>query len=192
MKKRQHKRIVGLLGGSFDPAHAGHLALSQHALRSFGLDRVWWMVSPGNPLKQNGPAPMAHRIETARRLVRDPRIVVTDIEARTGTRYTAHTLSILTAQHPNIQFVWLMGADNLIQFDRWRDWRTIFNTVPIGVLARPGSRLAPLVAKAARIYAPYRLPASQARLLPLGETPRWCYINMPLHDISSTQLRQGS
>ncbi|MBC7140917.1 MAG: nicotinate-nucleotide adenylyltransferase, partial [Rhodobacteraceae bacterium] len=150
---------IGLLGGSFDPAHAGHAHITREALKGFGLSRVWWLVSPGNPLKARGPAPMAERIARARSVMDHPRVVVSDIEARLGTRYTAETLQRLMALYPGVRFVWLMGADNLAQFDRWQDWEWIIRHVPIGIFARPGSRLAARGSRAADEYARYRLPA---------------------------------
>ena len=116
---------IGLLGGSFDPAHAGHAHITREALRRFGLDRIWWLVSPGNPLKAHGPAPMAERLARARRVMPDPRVSITGLEAELGTRYTAQTLARLGALYPGVRFVWLMGADNLVQFDRWENWREI-------------------------------------------------------------------
>lgn len=192
MEKTRHTLKIGLLGGSFNPAHQGHVAVTQNALRYFGLDRVWWLVSPGNPLKHAAPAPLHHRITAAQELIRDPRVSVTDIEARIGTRFTADTLKALVKLYPNVQFIWLMGADNLIQFDQWKDWRWIMENVPLGILARPGSRLAPTIAKAARIYAEARVPARAARLLGTRPAPSWCYVNMPLNHLSSTQLRRDT
>ena len=189
MTKRVHKTKVGLLGGSFDPAHLGHVAITQHALRRFGLDEIWWLFSPGNPLKSNGPAPMSDRIQVANALIQHPRVLMSDVEARIGTRYTAQTLRHLVSAHRDIQFVWLMGADNLIQFDQWKDWHWIIENVPLGILARPKSRLAPLSAKAAKIYASSRIPQRASHRLADGPTPRWCYVNMPLNHLSSTQLR---
>ena len=185
------RQTIGILGGSFDPAHGGHVGLTRVALRRFGLDGVWWLVSPGNPLKPNGPAPMDQRIIQARAIMDHPRVTITDIEARLGTRYTADTLRALMQRYPHVNFVWLMGADNLHQFDQWRDWRWIMEHVPIGVLARLGSRLAPLSARAARIYSSARVPARASQNLGRGDAPRWCYINMPLSDLSSSALRSG-
>jgi nicotinate-nucleotide adenylyltransferase len=181
---------IGLLGGSFNPAHQGHIDVTQAALKRFGLDRVWWVVSPGNPLKSDAPAPIADRIDYAQRLITDPRVTVSDIEAKIGTVYTAQTLEYLIHHHRHVQFVWLMGADNLIQLDRWKEWHWIMQNIPLGILARPGSRLAPRVAKAARIYASHRIPARAAHRLADGPAPRWCYVNMPLNFTSSTRLRQ--
>lgn len=180
---------VGLLGGSFDPPHAGHLHLSREALRRFGLDRVVWLVSPGNPLKPNPPAPLDQRMAAARALARDPRISISDFEARMGTRYTAETLAALQVQHPAVRFVWLMGADNLAQFHHWDRWRDILNSVPVGVLARPGLRIAARMAPAARIFGAARLPARDARRLPLAPAPAWCFVNIPMTELSSTAIR---
>ncbi|WP_094020449.1 nicotinate-nucleotide adenylyltransferase [Maliponia aquimaris] len=180
---------VGLLGGSFDPPHAGHLHLSREALKLFDLDRVVWLVSPGNPLKPNPPAPLAERMAAARALVDDPRIRISDFEARAGTRYTAATLGVLRHRFPGVRFVWLMGADNLVQFHLWESWRQILDSVPVGVLARPGLRTAARTAPAARIYRAARLPAPASRLLGLARPPVWCFVNMPMVDLSSSAIR---
>lgn len=180
---------IGLLGGSFDPAHQGHAHITREALKRIGLDRVWWLVSPGNPLKARQPAPMAERMARARAVMDDPRVVVSDLEARLGTRFTAQTLRRLTALYPGVRFVWLMGADNLVQFDRWQDWEWIMRNVPIGVFARPGSRLAALGARAAEEYARFRLPGPSARLLPFRKAPAWCFLDVPMVDISSSAIR---
>lgn len=184
-------QVIGLLGGSFDPPHAGHLHISREALRRFGLDRLWWLVSPGNPLKAHGPAPLAQRMAAARALVDHPRIDVTDIEARTGTRHTAATLRALCALCPGVRFVWLMGADNLAQFHLWQDWRDILDTVPVGVLARPGQRISARLSPAARIYARARLPSHDSQALGRQGAPAWCFVNVPMMDISSTRLRES-
>ncbi len=191
LPKARAGQTIGLLGGSFDPAHAGHLAITQAALQRFRLDRVWWMVSPGNPLKSRGPAPMADRIAAARDVARHPRIRVTDIEARLGTRYTAQTLKRLQARYPGVRFVWLMGADNLVQLHRWQDWRSIMDSVPVGVFARPGDRLAAQLGRAARVYRGARLPATAAERLARAEAPAWCFLNLPLSAASSTEIRKG-
>lgn len=180
---------VGVLGGSFDPAHEGHAHITREAMRRFGLDRVWWMLSPGNPLKARGPAPMAARLREARRVMPDPRVDITDLEARLGTRYTAQTLRRLKALYPGVQFVWLMGADNLAQFDRWDNWRQILQMVPVGVLARPGARMAARRSRTAQIFAKARLPQQDAQMLPLCRTPRWCFVDVPMSDLSSSEIR---
>lgn len=182
-------QVIGLLGGSFDPPHAGHLHISREALKRFDLDRLWWLVSPGNPLKRQGPAPLDARMAAARAMVDHPRIVVTDFEAQAGTRYTAETLAALMQAYPGVRFVWLMGADNLAQFHLWQDWRSIIETVPVGVLARPGQRISARMSPAARIYRHARIPSTAARSLGHALAPAWCFVNVPMMDISSTRLR---
>ena len=142
---------IALLGGSFDPAHDGHLYASLVALRALKLDYVWWLVSPGNPLKPE-PAGLSWRLEGARAVARHPRIRVTDIEAQLGTRYTIDTIGALQRRFPRIRFVWLMGSDNLLQFSRWRSWQQIARRLPIVVVRRPGSALAPLPAALTRRF----------------------------------------
>jgi len=151
-------QAVGLLGGSFDPPHAGHAHITREALKRFGLDQVWWLVSPGNPLKQKGPAPMARRLAAARAVMDHPRVQMTDIETRIGTRYTAATLKRLGALYPGVRFVWLMGADNLAGFHHWDQWQWIMATVPVGVLARPGQRISARTSVAAARFERFRLP----------------------------------
>lgn len=180
---------VGLLGGSFDPPHAGHAHITREALKRFALDRVWWLVSPGNPLKPRGPAALERRMRAARAMIRHPRVHVSDFESRAGTRYTAETLAALQAAYPQVRFVWLMGADNLVQFHRWRDWEDIMGRVPVGVLARPGERMAALNAPAARSRRRFMLKPAQSRLLALAEAPAWCFAPIPMVGVSSTTIR---
>ncbi|MDU8912420.1 nicotinate-nucleotide adenylyltransferase [Aestuariicoccus sp. MJ-SS9] len=181
---------VGLLGGSFNPAHAGHVHISKEALRRFGLDRVVWLVSPMNPLKTQEPASLADRMDKARQVLGGhPRICVSDFESRADTRYTAETLALLRRLHPGISFVWLMGADNLAQIHRWRDWQKILNDVPVGVLARPGDRISGRMSKAARVFRCARLSARASRLLPAAAPPAWCFVNVPMIPLSSTRIR---
>lgn len=181
--------VIGLLGGSFDPAHEGHVHVTKTALKRFGLDRIWWLVSPGNPLKSRGPAPIESRMSAARKIMRNPKVTVTDIEAQLGTRFTAETLAKLKQVYPNVTFVWLMGADNLAQLHRWQDWRTIMETVPVGVLARPGERIAARMSKAARVYSGARISSGRASGLGHGQAPRWAFLNMPMSDHSSSAIR---
>jgi nicotinate-nucleotide adenylyltransferase len=184
---------IGLLGGSFDPPHAGHLHISRWALKTFDLQKVWWLVSPGNPLKRRGPAPLSARMATSRALAADPRIAVTDIEARMGTRYTAETLAGIFARYPGVRFVWLMGADNLAQLHHWERWEEIARSIPIGVvLARPGEQLRAGLSPAARRFAAGRLDAGQARALPFLAPPAWTLVTGPMSGHSSTRLRQDN
>ncbi|GGE35454.1 putative nicotinate-nucleotide adenylyltransferase [Primorskyibacter flagellatus] len=190
MPRATPSQVIGLLGGSFDPAHDGHVHLTREAIKRFGLTYVWWLVSPGNPLKSRQPATMEARIARARDEMRDPRVTVTGIEEQLGTRYTAETLAALSRLYPGVRFVWLMGADNLTQLDQWQDWHWIMENIPVGVLARPGYRISACTSKAARLYARYRLPANASRLLGRSGAPAWCFVNMPMMPHSSTQIRK--
>jgi nicotinate-nucleotide adenylyltransferase len=183
-------QVVGLFGGSFDPPHAGHVHLTHEALKRLGLDRLWWLVSPGNPLKPNPPAPMQDRLSAARALVGDPRVVISDLEAHLGTRATINTLEALIRRYPGVRFVWLMGADNLAGFHRWDRWQAILARVPVAVFARPGQRLPALTSRAAAIFARARLPARQARRLGRSVPPAWIYLDIPMRKISSSDLRR--
>ena len=186
-------QVIGLLGGSFDPAHAGHVHITQTALKRFGLDHVWWLVSPGNPLKDRGPAPIEQRLSKARAVMDHPRVTVTNIEERLGTRFTAETISALQDQYPGVRFVWLMGADNLAQFHRWQDWQWIMQNVPVGVIARPGDRISARLSKAAKVYRHTMLSARASQVLGRGAAPKWCFINLPMSTQSSTAIRaQGA
>lgn len=181
---------VGLLGGSFNPAHEGHRAISLAALQRLGLDEVWWLVSPQNPLKPvAGMAPFAERLAAAEAAARHPRIRVTDIEARLGTQYTADTLERLTRRFPAHAFLWLMGADNLLQIHKWRDWQRIFHLLPVAVLARPSYSLRALAAPAAQRFLRARWPERLARELVQAEPPAWVLIHGPLHPASATAIR---
>lgn len=180
---------IGLLGGSFDPPHAGHLHITHWALRSFRLDQVWWLVSPGNPLKARGPADLDRRVAACHAMIRHPRVVITDIERRFSSRYTADTLSALMPLYPSVAFVWLMGADNLAGFHRWERWEWIMTHVPIGVLARPGEQLRAGLSPAARRYAHARLPLARAAMLGRTPAPAWALLTGPMSPQSSTAIR---
>jgi nicotinate-nucleotide adenylyltransferase len=182
-------QVVGLLGGSFDPAHQGHVHITQEALKRFGLDQIVWLVSPGNPLKAQGPAELDLRMARARQIMRHPRVAISDIEAHLGTRYTAETLSALIARHPGVRFVWLMGADNLAQLHRWQDWKWIMESVPVGVLARPGDRISARMSPAAKLYARYRISGNASHLLGLVAAPAWSFVNVPMRVQSSSAIR---
>lgn len=185
-------QAIGLFGGTFNPPHEGHRNASVMALRRLGLDWVWWLVTPGNPLKQNGNLPrLASRIEAAARVASHPRIVVTGIEQALRTRYTADLIRILKTRSPTTRFVWVMGGDNLVQFHRWEDWRGIAAAVPIAVINRPGSLPAGLAARAAQALAPWRVDVSDASTLAAREPPAWTYVTGPRVAVSSTALRGG-
>jgi len=181
--------VIGLLGGSFDPAHKGHVHITLEALKRFGLDRAWWLVSPGNPLKQRGPAPLPERLARARGLMQHPKVEVTGIEAQLGTRYTAETISRLRALYPGVRFVWLMGADNLAQFHRWQNWRHIAGTVPLGVVARPGDRISARMSVTASVLSTARVSGNASHLLGRAQAPAWCFVNVPMMAHSSSAIR---
>lgn len=180
---------VGLLGGSFDPPHAGHVHITKEALKRFDLDHILWLVTPGNPLKERGPAAIARRVAAAEKIMQHPRVTISDYEARAGTRYTAETLLKLKSDYPQVRFTWLMGADNLAQFHLWKDWRLIMDSVPVGILARPGDRIAARTAKTATIYKKYRISAKRSHLLGAAKAPAWCFANVPMIDLSSSEIR---
>ncbi len=181
---------VGLLGGSFNPAHRGHLHISTMALDRLRLDQVWWLVSPQNPLKaRHGMAPLERRLAAARKVADNPLIRITDVERRLGTRYTADTLDALAQRHPDTRFVWIMGADNLIQIPRWRRWTALFNALPIAVFARPTYSLRALAGRAARRFASARKLESRAGALAAMKPPAWVFLHTPLVHVSATHIR---
>jgi nicotinate-nucleotide adenylyltransferase len=181
---------IGLYGGSFNPAHAGHRHVSLLAMKRLALDRVWWLVTPGNPLKETAGLPtLAERMANARRLARHPRIDVTGFEAEIGVRYTLDTLAYLRARCPDVRFVWLMGADNLAQFHRWRGWREIAELMPFAVIDRPGWTLRAAHGRAALALQPFRLDESDGRLLADHPTPAWTFVHGPRSSLSSTAIR---
>ena len=183
-------QTIGLLGGSFNPPHAAHLLISHIALRRLGLARVWWLVSPGNPLKSRRDlAPLERRLQLCRALVRDPRIIVTGLEAGLASTFTAATLAFLRQRHPRVRFVWLMGGDCLQDFHRWQHWREIFATLPVAVIDRPGTRLSGLAGPAARAMLARRWPEARVARLALARPPAWTYLTGPLSPLSSTALR---
>lgn len=184
-------RRIGLLGGSFNPAHAGHLHISEEALKRLDLDEVWWLVSPKNPLKKASDlAEYAVRFSYAKQLARHPRIKVLDLEQRKNLYYTIDTLRFLKKRHCGTRFVWLMGADNLAGFHRWRSWRQIAALVPIAIMDRAPYALRALGAPFARSFSATRLPASAAGILATKPAPAWLYLSLPRHPLSSTYLRK--
>lgn len=181
---------IGLLGGSFNPAHEAHRALSLLAWKRLGLDRVWWMVSPGNPLKENANLPpVEQRIVQAREVAASPFIDVCAPEVAYRTRYTFDTLKRILAERRGVRFVWLMGADNLAQFHRWKRWQEIAKMMPIAVIERPGDEDAPLSSKASHAMARYRMDESDATLLMSMQPPAWIYLHGLKSPLSSTSLR---
>jgi len=181
---------VGLLGGSFNPAHEGHVHISEVALKRLGLDQIWWLVSPQNPLKSSRHmAPLQDRVAQAKKIVRNPHIKVTDIESKLGTQFTANTLTQLTRRYSSARFIWIMGADNLIQLPKWKNWNTIMNTVPVAVIDRPGSVIKAQLGHAATRYSATRLSDDDAPLLAFLRPPVWTVVHSRLNPVSATALR---
>jgi nicotinate-nucleotide adenylyltransferase len=181
---------IGVMGGSFNPPHAGHVQIAHTALQRLGLDALWWVVTPGNPLKANaGLPPLADRMAAARALVHDPKIIVTGFESELGTPYTAATIAYLRRRAPDVHFVWVMGADNLAGFHRWQRWRDIAASVPIAVIDRPRFRLAAMASPSARAMARAYLPEARAGLLATRQAPAWTLLSGRLSPLSSTDLR---
>lgn len=181
---------IGLFGGTFDPPHDAHLGAALLAMKKIGLDRIWWLVTPGNPLKNtSGLAPLAQRIAAAKALTHHPRIDITGLEAEINTRYTYDTVHYLVHRFPHVRFVWIMGADNLRSFHRWQKWRGIANLVPIAVIDRLGPSLYAPSGIAGQALARYRVPDSKLRSLPDRKPPAWAYVHGLKSPLSSTALR---
>jgi nicotinate-nucleotide adenylyltransferase len=184
---------VGLFGGSFNPIHEGHRLVAEQCLKRLALDAVWLLVSPGNPLKDHSElAPLATRVEAARTLTANPRIHVTAVEAAHDFHYTVDTLDWLTRACAGTRFVWIMGADNLSQFDRWERWEDIARLMPMAIYARPGSTFRATVSRAAVALRKHRLPESEAEALATAEPPAWVYLHGVMSKQSSSAIRAGS
>jgi nicotinate-nucleotide adenylyltransferase len=181
---------IGLFGGTFNPPHEGHRAASLLALRRLRLDWIWWLVSPGNPLKDNSDLPSVHRrMEAASRLAAHPRIVVTGLEVMLGSPFTCDTVAMLAARCPDLHFVFLMGADSFADFHRWKRWKTIAATMPLGIIDRPGSTLRVAQTQAASTLRPRRLDESEASLLATTAAPAYVFLHGKRSPLSSTALR---
>jgi nicotinate-nucleotide adenylyltransferase len=181
---------IGLLGGSFNPPHDAHRAISLFAMKRLKLDRVWWLVTPGNPLKEGGGLrDLEQRTDAARGIARDPRIDISCLESVIGTRYTVDTITYLSRRLSGLRLVWIMGADNLAQFHRWQNWRRIASEVPIAVIDRPPQSFRALAAPAAQAMARYRLPENQADQLADRSAPAWVFLTGMKLNLSSTGLR---
>ncbi|MCX7302818.1 MAG: nicotinate-nucleotide adenylyltransferase [Hyphomicrobiales bacterium] len=181
---------VGLFGGSFNPPHGGHALVAEIALRRLALDQLWWIVTPGNPLKSSRElAPLRDRLKLSESLARDPRIKVTAFEAKYHVRYTADTLALVRARNPGVNFVWVMGADNLRDFHRWQRWRQIATTFPIAVIDRPGATLSFLSSAVAKTFDYARIDEIDAPRLARMKAPAWTFIHGPRSSLSSSAIR---
>lgn len=179
---------IGLLGGSFDPAHSGHLHVAETAACLLGLDKVWWLVSPQNPLKKSS-SPLAERLQSARNVARGPKMVVTSVETALKTQYTIDTLEELKRHYNGVKFCWIMGGDNLAGFEHWKGWQEIVESVPVCVVSRPTAGPRARLGRMARHFAKNRLPLTKATTLLSNKPPIWVYIPARFNSISSTQLR---
>ena len=180
---------IGLLGGSFDPPHEGHARLTEWALKKFNVDTIWWLVTPRNPLKESLPAPETVRLAEIEKF-RRPGMVPVEFELHTGNCRTHATIARLLSLCPRAEFVWLMGADSLSRIHEWEQWRKIFRSVPVGVMARPGHALAALNSVAARTYKAQRVGSDRARGLAGMKPPAWTFVRIPLSGASSSEIRK--
>jgi nicotinate-nucleotide adenylyltransferase len=184
------RQRIALFGGTFNPPHSGHRHVALTALSRVGVDQVWWLVTPGNPLKSSEDlAPLKERIAACEEFADHPRMVVTGFEAMIGSHHTAETITFLKRRFPTVKFVWLMGADNLGSLHKWHKWRQIMRQVPVAVVDRPGASMSVISSPAARAYAPYRRSEAQAAALPDANPPAWVFLHVPLDPTSSTLLR---
>ena len=180
---------VGLLGGSFDPPHSGHVHITNQALQAFGLHRIWWLVSPQNPLKDKKPSSLALRVNKCKNIVQHPKVFVSDIEGRLNTHVTAQTLRKLYLLYPGVRFVWLMGADNLSNFHNWEEWTWIMENIPLGIMARPGEQIKAGLSQTALRYRRFRVKSYNAPAIPFMKAPAWSLLGGPMRDISSSKIR---
>ena len=180
---------VGLLGGSFNPPHIGHVHITEQALKAFRLQNIWWLVSPGNPLKEKYPGSVDSRINQCRKIMQNPKVFISDIERQLDTRFTAETLRKLFRLYPGVRFIWLMGADNLSNFHKWDEWTWIMENIPVGVMARPRRLLRAGLSRTAYRYMKYRVKQTSAAAVPFMEPPAWSLLGGSMQDVSSTKLR---
>ena len=193
MPHAERGMAVGLFGGSFNPPHEGHLLVAEIALRRLGLDQLWWMVTPGNPLKSRSElASLDDRLGMSEKLIDDPRIKITAFEKTLGGSYTADTLAFVKARNPLVHFVWVMGADSLKTFHHWQKWQTIASTFPIAVIDRPGATLSFLSSKMARTFDYARVDEDDAGTLWKRRAPAWTFIHGPRSALSSTAIRAAN
>ena len=180
---------IGLLGGSFDPPHEGHVHISKIAIKIFNLSKLWWLVSPGNPIKDKMPSNITNRVQEEKKIMEHPSVIITDIEKKLQTKFTFQSLIKIKKLYPGTRFVWIMGADNLINFHHWENWDWIMKNIPIGVMARPTEQIKAGLSPAATRFRKYRLPQEKSLLLPYLSPPVWTLVTGSMKNISSTKLR---
>ena len=181
---------IGLLGGSFDPPHEGHVHITKLALKIFNLSKIWWLVCPENPIKSVTPSDLNSRFFASKKIMKHPSVVITDLERKFKTKYTFQTLIKLKKLYPSTKFVWLMGADNLINFHHWKNWDWIMKNIPVGVLARPEEQIKAGLSRTAIKFGNYRLPKEKSIILSNYIPPVWTLSTGPMRNISSTEIRQ--
>ena len=181
---------IGLLGGSFDPPHEGHVHITKLALKFFNLSKIWWLVCPENPIKSVTPSDLNSRFFASKKIMKHPSVVITDLEKKFETKYTFQTLIKLKKLYPSTKFVWLMGADNLINFHHWKNWDWIMKNIPVGVLARPEEQIKAGLSHAAIKFRNYRLPKEKSIILSNYIPPVWTLSTGPMRNISSTEIRK--
>ena len=181
---------IGLLGGSFDPPHEGHVHITKLALKIFNLSKIWWLVCPENPIKNVTPSDVNSRFLASKKIMKHPSVVITDLERKFKTKYTFQTLIKLKKLYPSTKFVWLMGADNLINFHHWKNWDWIMKNIPVGVLARPEEQIKAGLSRTAIKFGNYRLPKEKSIILSNYIPPVWTLSTGPMRNISSTEIRK--
>ena len=181
---------IGLLGGSFDPPHEGHVHITKLALKIFNLSKIWWLVCPENPIKSVTPSDLNSRFIASKKIMKHPSVVITDLERKLKTKYTFQTLIKLKKLYPSTKFVWLMGADNLINFHHWKNWDWIMKNIPVGVLARPEEQIKAGLSRTAIKFGNYRLPKEKSIILSNYIPPVWTLSTGPMRNISSTEIRK--
>ena len=181
---------IGLLGGSFDPPHEGHVHITKLALKIFNLSKIWWLVCPENPIKSVIPSDVNSRFLASKKIMKHPSVVITDLERKLKTKYTFQTLIKLKKLYPSTKFVWLMGADNLINFHHWKNWDWIMKNIPVGVLARPEEQIKAGLSRTAIKFGNYRLPKEKSIILSNYIPPVWTLSTGPMRNISSTEIRK--
>lgn len=190
MPHAERGMVVGLFGGSFNPPHQGHALVAEIAIKRLGLDQLWWMVTPGNPLKDRSQLlPLSERVQLSERLAKHPAIKVTAFEKDLGTSYTAHTLARVKLCNPHVHFIWIMGADSLKTFHRWQQWQVIARTFPIAIIDRPGATLSFLSSKMTKTFDFARIDEEDSRALWKKPAPAWTFIHGPRSRLSSTAIR---